>query len=270
MNGRLLAAALYHFVRETGTAAKTEAEYLHQKRKARAAGICREEHYTEWLREFHQILNPNLYLEIGIQNGKTMTLKLPATRAVGIDPKFVVTHSLQNCSLYKVPSDEFFQTPRSVESVVEGLDLSFIDGLHEYHQVARDIVNCAKHSNPSAPIVVHDVLPPDSKSARPLRSTKLWPGDVYRVLPLLKTCFPNTKVFVVPAAPTGIAIIGNPTGISASPLADSVLSNNGELFGEFDEISLERYRTEWLPKMLWPAKDVNVGSAARQIVAELT
>jgi predicted O-methyltransferase YrrM len=53
-----------------------------------------------------------------------------------------------------ITSDAFFE-----RSMVK-FDVIFIDGLHEEHQVDRDIVNSLQHLNPGGIIVLHDCLPP--------------------------------------------------------------------------------------------------------------
>lgn len=114
--------------------------------------------------------NLKRYLEIGVQNPSNCLLKINVTKRVGVDPD--VTHPM----VYRKTSDDFFKNNQ------ETFDLIFIDGLHEYKQVKRDLLNSLKHLSPSGFIVLHDTLPTEEKKATFPRETKEWYGDVYKLV----------------------------------------------------------------------------------------
>jgi len=117
------------------------------------------------------------YLEIGVQEPRNCLLKVNSRTKVGVDP--VVHHPL----VHKVTSDVFFQ------SNTKKFDLIFIDGLHEYDQVKKDLINAFKCLNDNGFIMLHDTLPMDERTTKVPRQTKEWHGDVYRlVLELHKIC----------------------------------------------------------------------------------
>ena len=72
--------------------------------------------------------------------------------------------------------DEFFKDNTGT------FDLVFIDGLHEYAQVKKDILNSLKFLNKDGLILVHDCLPESmSKQAVP-RYRMIWNGDVWKAI----------------------------------------------------------------------------------------
>lgn len=117
------------------------------------------------------------YLEIGVQEPRNNLLRVNCRTKVGVDP--AVSHPL----VYRKTSDEFFKTNQ------QRFDLIFIDGLHEYEQVKRDFINSMDILSDNGYIVIHDTLPMNEDTASVPRKTKMWHGDVYRlVLELHKYC----------------------------------------------------------------------------------
>lgn len=78
---------------------------------------------------------------------------------------------------YKMTSDQFF------EQIAPGLDkwdIIFIDGLHESHQVDKDIENSLRSLTPNGSIVIHDCNPQDEIRQRVPRESRQWNGDVWK------------------------------------------------------------------------------------------
>ena len=57
---------------------------------------------------------------------------------------------------------------------------TFIDGLHHFDQVIRDLLNVRKYLKPRGLVVLHDCLPQSSLNAERERSVKHWNGDVWK------------------------------------------------------------------------------------------
>lgn len=110
------------------------------------------------------------YLEIGVQTPSNCFLKVNVAKRVGVDPE--VSHPM----VHKKTSDDFFKTNK------ETFDLIFIDGLHEYTQVKRDLLNSLKYLSKGGFIVIHDTLPTEEKKATYPRESKEWYGDVYKLV----------------------------------------------------------------------------------------
>lgn len=112
--------------------------------------------------------NPDAaYLEIGCFRND-MFDSLPLSTKVGVDP-------VQGGTV-RATSDEFFATN------TQHFDLVFIDGLHVYEQVHRDVANALKSVNPGSWITLHDMLPRDwfEQNDPPLKRGA-WTGDCWKV-----------------------------------------------------------------------------------------
>ena len=226
----------------------SESNRAHRKRQQKADLLNPADRYTEWLRLFHEVEQPRVYLEIGVATGQTLALKNNDTIGIGVDPAFSIQVPLTNVSLYREPSDSFFSFYRdSRRSETLSINMCFIDGLHEYRQVVRDILNCAQHCSESAVMLIHDVIPPDAKSATAKRRTKLWPGDVYKALPFLHKHFAGIEIAIVRTAPTGLAVITAPSSIRNAAITTEILNGNEKALEEFDGLSVDEYMSSWVP-----------------------
>ncbi|KAG5184575.1 hypothetical protein JKP88DRAFT_255351 [Tribonema minus] len=115
------------------------------------------------------------YLEIGCDNGFNFcaVTTSAALRGTYVDPLPGGTQVMT--------SDEFFSQYQGA-----GFDLVFIDGMHEKHQVLRDVNNALKWLKQGGTIVLHDCAPRNRSMAQRLgveeRRSHLWNGDVYRAV----------------------------------------------------------------------------------------
>jgi len=108
------------------------------------------------------------YLEIGCASNLTFDAVM-AARKVGVDPVSGGTH--------RQTSDAFF-----AENLDARFDVVFIDGLHLYDQVRRDVVNALKVVRKGGWIALHDMLPRDwIEEHVPALSTSGWTGDGWKV-----------------------------------------------------------------------------------------
>ena len=89
-------------------------------------------------------INAQSYLEIGCAEDIVFS-RILVPHKIGVDPSQGGTH--------RMGSDPFF-----VENT-DTFDLIFIDGLHHWDQVLRDIDNSIRVLNPGGVIVMHDCLP---------------------------------------------------------------------------------------------------------------
>ena len=132
------------------------------------------------------------YLEIGTNYGYTFE-GIKAKNTLGVDPKkkYFVHNSDRHI---KDTSDNFFKYNTSK------FDLIFIDGLHEYRQVVRDLINSLNTLNKKGIILIDDIYPADfgmaAKSWAELSTHEKngvskgefsWQGDVYKAIFLLSS-----------------------------------------------------------------------------------
>ena len=132
------------------------------------------------------------YLEIGCFANEVFT-KIEVERKVGVDPVSGGT--------IKKTSDEFFR------SSDEKFDCIFIDGLHEYKQVKRDINNSIKHLNRNGVILLHDCLPNNVYDQAMPRCQYNWNGNVWKAI---VECRTRNEIDVYTCyADNGIGVIFN-------------------------------------------------------------
>ena len=107
------------------------------------------------------------YLEIGCDQDQLFS-KVDIQNKVGVDP-------VSGGNLRKT-SDEFFKANN------KKFDLVFIDGLHTYEQVKKDIINSLDCLKENGVVLVHDCMPDCmSKQAVP-RYRMTWNGDVWKAI----------------------------------------------------------------------------------------
>ena len=165
--------------------------------------------YFEMLDRVHQRLLPRTYVEIGVNNGRSLTLALPGTACVGIDPEPSLRYPAPRGSrIFAETSDEFFDR-HDLATLFGGVpvDLAFIDGMHLFEYALRDFMNLERSAHPEATILIHDCLPVDAVSAGRDRSPYPWSGDVWRLILLLREQRPELEVSVVDWPPTGVGVV---------------------------------------------------------------
>ena len=165
--------------------------------------------YFRLLDRIHQHLVPRTYLEIGVSTGGSLTLALPGTLNVGIDPEPRVALPVDPGSQIFVEESDAFFTRHELREVLGGrpLDLAFIDGMHHFEFALRDFMNIERRSAPETTVLIHDCYPLDEASAGRDRCPGKWSGDVWRLIVCLKEQRPDLSISVVDVGPTGLGII---------------------------------------------------------------
>lgn len=80
----------------------------------------------------------------------------------------------------KLTSDDFFSKLGEKKSELKW-DVIFIDGLHEWKQVLKDVENSLKYLSPGGSIVLHDCNPPKAEHTT-TGVDGCWTGDVYKAV----------------------------------------------------------------------------------------
>jgi len=128
------------------------------------------------------------YLEVGTQDPNSNFNKIQIAYKESIDPKpwgpvtFIGT------------SDEYFE---SIKDSNKSFDIIFIDGLHHYDQVLKDIENSLKHLNKNGTIVCHDCLPTSKKMQERQDYGGEWTGDVWKAIAELRITNKDLEIKVV-------------------------------------------------------------------------
>ena len=114
-----------------------------------------------------EIKKYNSYLEIGTFHDELFQ-HIKCDKKVGVDP-------VSGGTIRKT-SDQFFKDNK------EKFDCIFIDGLHYYSQVKKDIENSIKALNPNGIILLHDCLPNNHFEQAVPRCQITWNGDVWKAI----------------------------------------------------------------------------------------
>jgi Methyltransferase domain len=155
------------------------------------------------------------YLEIGC-NSDFLFNSVPVQNKVGVDPNL-------GGNMRKT-SDDFFKENKS------HFDVIFIDGLHTYEQVRRDVVNSLNSLNKGGWIALHDMLPRDwIEQHVPIVSFSRgsWTGDVWKVaFELSQTAGIEFKILKIDCGVGVVRVVGNRVALKdlTSSLGDKQFS----------------------------------------------
>ena len=134
--------------------------------------------------------NYKKYLEVGCFDDELFN-HIDCQKKVGVDPVSGGT--------IRETSDNFFKKNN------ETFDCIFIDGLHEYNQVKRDIINSLEVLNEGGVILLHDCLPDNYYAQAIPRCQWVWNGDVWKAIIEYRN-FKNVDVYTC-YADHGIGVI---------------------------------------------------------------
>ena len=112
------------------------------------------------------------YLEIGCYKNESFDF-IECENKVGVDPYSGGTH--------RQTSDDYFKANK------KNFDCIFIDGLHTYHQVKKDIYNSLNCLNENGVIFIHDCLPNNVYAQAVPRCQFNWNGTVWKAIVEFRT-----------------------------------------------------------------------------------
>jgi SAM-dependent methyltransferase len=158
--------------------------------------------YLDILDRLHSELRSGHYLEIGVRHGRSLALARGA--ATGIDPAPAIECALPpTTKVVPLTSDEFFaKFPEDLAP-----DFCFIDGLHLFEYALRDFMNIERRAAPGAVVVFDDVFPNHPAQAERERRTRVWTGDIWRLVDVLRKYRPELFLLPVDAAPAGLLLV---------------------------------------------------------------
>ncbi len=167
--------------------------------------------YLLWLRRFHELLRPASYVEIGVNQGLSLSLAKPPTRAIGVDPAADIRVRFRaETHVFPETSDEFFAQGRLRELLRDQpLTLGFIDGLHLFEQALRDFINLEPYCTRQSVILFHDTLPLDESAQSRERTMNFHTGDVWKAIVCLKHYRAELNIFTIAAPWSGLTVVTN-------------------------------------------------------------
>jgi tetratricopeptide (TPR) repeat protein len=202
--------------------------------------------YYDFLRRFQEALKPRVYIEIGLGHGRSLAMAGSETTALGIDPymgnyeSLLYASPLRPAQLYPLTSDDFF-SQRDVRHEMGNdiFDLAFIDGLHIFEQALRDFINLEPYAGKDSMVLIHDCLPIAPIVAERERCTGFWTGDVWRIIPCLKTFRPDLRIMTIPAKPSGLAVVTN-----LDPASTTLAENYDDIVRYYTTLRLPEHFAE--------------------------
>lgn len=178
-------------------------------------------------------LGARRYLEIGVSKGNTFRAIEVAERT-GVDPNFGFdTAEVANATthLHAMRSDAWF----AETSAGTSFDIVFIDGLHVFEQVVRDLTNTLARTSWRSAILIDDTVPVDvfssltsQRDAVRLReafggkSGAAWHGDVFKIVFLIHDFFPFLDYRTITGSGNPQTLVWRSGGITRKPLFDNV------------------------------------------------
>lgn len=142
---------------------------------------------VKFLQKIIDTMKYKTYLEIGCRYGETLSNLKNIDSRVGIDPEALRRDQYYTdkgfCFIYHCTSDEYFKTYGMLHN---SIDLIFIDGLHRYEQVIKDVKNSLSILSDKGLIVLHDCNPPSAEAAEEdydINGRREWCGDVWKIIP---------------------------------------------------------------------------------------
>ncbi|OBH08914.1 class I SAM-dependent methyltransferase [Mycobacterium sp. E1747] len=167
-----------------------------------------------------------IYLEIGVSKGEAFR-HIAAEEKIAVDPEFALSARTRKRAAAKASTTHYFETSSDAFFANEtlfleqrGIDVAFIDGLHTYRQVIRDVENTLRYLRDDGVILVHDCNPTSASMACPAESyaefrarhrwrdiswglTKsgvyaaLWCGDVWKAIVELRSTREDLRIVVL-------------------------------------------------------------------------
>ena len=159
------------------------------------------------LASIHEQLKPDLYLEIGVDQG--VSLALAPGHAIGVDPRPKLKLSAQLKSDTKIiskSSDAFFREDAEVY-LKKSPDLVLIDGMHLFEFALRDFINVERWSSPTTLVVIDDIYPCHPTQAKRRRCSGAWTGDVWKLHQILREHRPDLAMVALKSHTTGLLLI---------------------------------------------------------------
>lgn len=169
------------------------------------------------------------YLEIGCDRDDLFA-SLPIADKTGVDPQ-----SGGNC---RMTSDAFFAENTKM------FDLVFLDGLHTYDQLHRDVQNALKCTRSGGFIGIHDLVPRNWKEEHVPRLNGDWTGNVWKVgLELAASEGINFRLFLIDH------------GVGLIHVDEQCSRKLADLSHELEECRFADFHAQFdtLPKLEWQA-----------------
>lgn len=196
--------------------------------------------YARYLKSLHQGPPFDWYLEIGCRKGNTFAGS--RSKTVAVDPYFQVEQNVitQKPALHVLQqtSDDFFESG-FLKAIKAKLSFSFLDGMHLFEFLLRDVMNTEAHTRKDGIIALHDCIPFDyAMTTRDLDNlpSRAWTGDVWKIIPILREYRPDMQIDVLDCQPSGLVLLSN-----LKPTDKTLSKNYDKIISDWTDVTLEEY-----------------------------
>jgi len=193
--------------------------------------------YLVFLKRLSQIVWPNSYLEIGTRHGSSLAA-FPCD-AICVDPVMrPATEALnrKRTFCFQMTSDQFFRDHDVFDFFPRGVDIAFLDGMHQYEFLLRDFINTERYCHRRSLIILHDCLPTTAEITTRVPPGGPWAGDVWKMVPILKEFRNDLRLHAVDCPPTGLLLIQD-----VDPHSEALLSHYDSIVERFGDVTLDDY-----------------------------
>jgi hypothetical protein len=205
----------------------------------RAAG----QQYTRFLDQLHSERLFNWYMEVGCRTGRTFAAV--RSKTIAVDPFFLtennIIYSKPALHVFQTKSDDFFESGFLKKLGVK-LSFSFLDGMHLFEYLLRDLMNTEANSAGDGVIALHDCCPASNEmTTRDLDNLpkRAWTGDVWKLIPILQEYRPKLKITVLDCKPTGLVLISG-----LEPKNTVLAKNYDAILAKYMDVTLENFGPE--------------------------
>jgi len=201
-------------------------------------------HYPRFLKRLHQQYHFDWYLEIGCRDGRSAAHS--RGKSIMVDPYFVTERNVIGAKpalfCFQQTSDAFFASDMLSKLDVQ-ISLAFLDGMHLFEFLLRDILNTEANATSDSVIMLHDCYPQNeemtTRDHESLNKSAAWAGDVWKVLPILRAYRPEMEITVLDCTPTGIVVLSN-----LEPRSTVLKDNYDKIVAEYKEIKIADFGVE--------------------------
>lgn len=179
--------------------------------------LRKETHINRALRQFGK---ETRYIEIGVRDGSCIR-EIIAERKYAVDPAPVAPDKIaaDGTEIFEVTSDEFFSDFANTVLPEKSVQVALADGLHEFEQTLRDILNLERVMPSAGVIFVHDCNPPTRRHAEDMNGP--WNGDVWKVAEYIRRYRKDLNFFTLDCD-WGLGVVSNLSSAPGEPGADRI------------------------------------------------
>ena len=224
-------ASDYMYQRLSEASASNREGFGGSSEENRCWGDCHKHDVLEWL---HRKLQPDLYLEIGVDQG--LSLARAKGRAIGVDPRLQLKLNVDlptTSQILPLSSDAYFRGLK-VPELELAPDLVFIDGMHLFEFALRDFINVERYSAPGTLVVIDDIYPCHPVQAARRRKSGAWTGDIWKLHSVLRELRPDLTLVALNSYTTGLLLIAG-------------LDSESAVLSEHYEEQVRHYKTIEVP-----------------------